>query len=341
MDDLSGILPIDKPVGMTSHDVVDVIRRLYGIKRVGHTGTLDPAASGLLLVVVGKATRVAPYLAAHDKTYLAGVTFGSTSDSGDSDGMITSTGVEVPDEARLREIIAGLVGEVDLPVPALASVRSGGKRRYELARAGKDVPEMRRKSLIHSIEVVEEPKVDSRIPKVPSEAAGRRNDEPFSIDNRQSAIGNRMLLRVRCASGTYIRSLVEAIGEKAGCGAYLASLRRESVGNARVEGAYGLDYLAARGALDEELPSPEAIDDYLELPVIEVAADADTVIHHGQPLIAAMVTKVSGEFSVDADVAISVQGYGVVAVGKALVRSEDIGPIGPIGPILSYQCVLI
>jgi glutamate 5-kinase len=109
-----------------------------------------------------------------------------------------------------------------------------------------------------------------------------------------------------------------------------------------------LDYLAARNALGEELPSPEAIDDYLELPVIEVAADADTVIHHGQRLIPAMITRVIGEFEVDASVAISVEGYGVVAVGKAMTRSDDLlkgsavaSPSQELGPVLSYQCVLI
>jgi len=310
MEALSGILPIDKPVGMTSHDVVDVIRQLYGTKRVGHTGTLDPAASGLLLIVVGKSTRIAPYLSSHDKTYLAGVNFGAKSDSGDSDGAITETGIAVPDEVRLRTIITEFVGEVELAVPALASVRSGGKRRYELARAGKEVAELKRKTIIRSIDVI-------------------------SLDTPSA------FLRVSCASGTYIRSLAEAIGEKAGCGAYLSSLRRESVGNARVEGAYGLDYLAARASLGEEMPSPEAVDDYLELPVVEVAADADTVIHHGQQLIPAMITRIIGEFAGEANVAISVEGYGVVAVGKALVSSEEIGPTGPIGPIISYQCVLI
>ena len=310
MDDHSGILPIDKPVGMTSHDVVDVLRRLYGTKRVGHTGTLDPAASGLLLIVMGKATRIAPNLSSHGKTYLAGVVFGSISDSGDSDGVIIATGVAAPDEERVTQITTEFVGEVELAVPALASVRSGGKRRYELARAGKDVPVMLRKTVIHSIDLL--------------------GYQPPRAD-----------IRVRCASGTYIRSLAEAIGEKAGCGAYLGSLRRESVGNARVEGAYGLDYLAARHALGEEMPSPEAIDDYLELPLIEVAADADTVIHHGQQLTREMITRVIGEFEVNASVAISVQGYGVVGVGKALIDSKGMGPLGPIGPILSYQCVLI
>lgn len=310
VDHLSGILPIDKPVGMTSHDVVDVVRRLYGITRVGHTGTLDPAASGLLLVVVGRATRVAPFLSSHDKTYLAGIAFGSTSDTGDSDGVITSTGKEPPPEGLVRQILGEFVGEIDLPVPALASIRSGGKRRYELARAGKEVPAMTRKSMIHAIDLIAY--------------------SPSRVD-----------ILVRCGSGTYIRALAEAIGERAGCGAYLAALRRKTVGTARVEGAYGLDYLAAQDALGEELPSPEAVDDYLEMPVIEVAAEADRVIHHGQPLTAAMVTRVNSEFAAEDNVAICVQGYGVAAIGKALVGSKDIGPIGPIGPIFSYQCVLI
>jgi tRNA pseudouridine55 synthase len=296
---------------------------LYGIKRVGHTGTLDPAASGLLLIVIGRATRIAPFLTAHDKTYLAGIVFGATSDSGDSDGVITETGIPAPGADRIRQIVAEFVGEIELPVPALASVRSGGSRRYELARAGKDVPEMKRKSTIHSMDLLVYEQPTARI-------------------------------RVRCSSGTYIRALAKAMGEREGCGAYLASLRREAVGGARVEGAYGLDYLAAREALGEELPSPEAVDGYLELPVIEVAADADRVVHHGQPLIPAMVTRITGEFATGADVAISVAAYGVAAVGKALIDSatlragsavaspsQDIGPLGPIGPILSYQCVLI
>lgn len=310
MDDFSGILPIDKPVGMTSHDVVDVVRRLYGIRRVGHTGTLDPAASGLLLLVVGRATRIAPWLSSQTKTYHAGVTFGATSDSGDADGLITSTGGAPPSAESLASLCAVFVGEVELAVPALASVRSGGRRRYELAHAGEDVPVMTRANRIEALDLL-------------------TYDPP------------RVELRVRCSSGTYIRSLAEAMGEKAGCGAYLHALRREAIGTSRVEGAYGLDYLAARAALGEELPAPEAIDDYLALPVIEVAAETDSVIHHGQPLTGAMVTRVIGEFAVGADLAISVQGYGVAAIGKALLDSKAIGPIGPIGPILSYQCVLI
>lgn len=361
MNDPFGILPIDKPVGLTSHDVVDVIRRLYETKRVGHTGTLDPAASGLMLVVMGKATRVAQFLSGHDKTYFAGIHFGSVSDTGDSDGVITPTGNPVPSAERIGEIAAGFVDEIELPVPALASVRSEGKRRYELTRAGKDVPEMLRRSVIHTIDVLgDDVEMDSRL---------RGNDEQQELDSRlrgnvrvlgnDEALGNDGLIptppdhpstprkresiffRIRCSSGTYIRALAEAMGEKAGCGAYLASLRREAVGNARVEGAYGLDYLAACRALGEELPAPEAIDDYLELPVIEVSSDADTVIHHGQPLIPAMITRIVGEFVAGDTAAISVEGYGVAAIGRALVESKNIGPIGPIGPILSYQCVLI
>ncbi len=310
MVEMFGILPIDKPVGMTSHDVVDVIRRMYGVKRVGHAGTLDPAASGLLLVMLGRATRVAPYLSGQEKTYIAGVVFGATSTTGDADGEITSTGGTTPDAARVGEILDELKGEIELPVPAYAAVRSEGKRRYELARAGKVVPEMMRRSVVRSIEVLEQ-------------------------------LQESLLLRVRCASGTYIRSLAERIGQEAGCGAYLVSLRRESIGNARVEGAYGLDYLAARASLGEELPAPEAIDGYLEMPVIEVAADAYTVIHHGQPLIPAMVKRVIGEFAAGASVAISVEGYGVAAIGKALVESKNVDPIRHDGSILSYQCVLI
>jgi tRNA pseudouridine55 synthase len=310
--EISGILPIDKPTGMTSHDVVDEIRRLYGVKRVGHTGTLDPAASGLLLVMLGRATRVAPYLSGQDKTYLAAIEFGATSDTGDSEGTITPTGQAPPSAETLMRVIASFAGEVELEVPAMAAVRSGGTRRYELARRGVDVPKMVRMARIDSIDLVE-------------------YKQPIAQ------------IRVRCSSGTYIRSLAQAIGEKCGCGAYLAALRREEIGQANVLAAYRLEYLDMLAFRGEPPVPPEPVDDYLGLPAITVKADAWASIHHGRHLTKRDFVKVDDDVIANGNIVLRMEQGEVIAIATSLhsaegMRSESIPDEEQ---IITYRCVLI
>ncbi len=402
--EISGILPIDKPTGMTSHDVVDVVRRLYGVKRVGHTGTLDPAASGLLLVMLGRATRVAPYLSGQDKTYLAAIEFGAVSDTGDSEGTITRTGQAPTSIEQLASVIASFTGEVELEVPAMAAVRSGGTRRYELARRGVDVPKMVRMARIDRIELIEyssphddvaarpvaDPASSGAVPVVESQGAeshlpsqhkneiairhggqasaptksGPPRDDPASSlsrdyagqaqDNQeqtqraavagQGHTPNAMAqIRVRCSSGTYIRSLAQAIGEKCGCGAYLAALRREEIGRANVVAAYRLEYLDMLAFRGEPPVPPEPVDDYLGLPAIVVKAEAWESIHHGRALAKRDFVKVDDDVTANGNVVLRMEQGEVVAIATSLYDAE--GMRGENVPdeeqIVTYRCVLI
>jgi tRNA pseudouridine(55) synthase len=429
--EISGILPIDKPTGMTSHDVVDVVRRLYGVKRVGHTGTLDPAASGLLLVMVGRATRVAPYLSGQDKTYLAAIEFGATSDSGDSEGTITPTGKEPPTAEMLASVIASFVGEVELDVPAMAAVHSSGRRRYELARRGAEVPKLVRVARIDRIDLLryrgvgahgcapgsqgaesplstdhsragsagaspsQEQKGSPRRPSPASRDGGTPRDDEGGASPSQTDVAARPAvpngsafvnpdqgqghtskqsnkdrhvtppsgvvprddgqagmpvplralaqIRVRCSSGTYIRSLAQAIGEKCGCGAYLAALRREEIGRASVLAAYRLEYLDMLAFRGEPPVPPEPVDDYLGLPTITLKAESWEGIHHGQPLAKRDMLKTDDTVTANATVMLRVEKGEVVAIAESLfdaegLRSEDLTDDER---IVTYRCVLI
>jgi tRNA pseudouridine55 synthase len=307
-----GVLPIDKPVGMTSHDVVDVVRRLYKTRRVGHTGTLDPAASGLLLIVIGAATRVASYLSGQDKTYRATVRFGATSTTGDSDGQITPTGnAQAPDQGIITGILPRFTGAIDMPVPDYAAVRSDGTRRYELARRGRPVPPAQRRVTIHDLTLLS---------YHPPEAE----------------------VLVRCSSGTYIRALASALGEAAGCGAYLGALRREAVGRHKVADALTLDELNRLAATDQ-LPAPRPIDDFLELPEVTISPEGVDLVRHGRPLRRTEIRGVQGEFGEDDPVAVRVEGGGIVAIARARFGS-DRWPLADAEtgePVLRYACVLV
>ncbi|MBI3318559.1 MAG: tRNA pseudouridine(55) synthase TruB [Candidatus Omnitrophica bacterium] len=207
---MNGLLLIDKPSGITSHDVVDEIRRKFGIRRVGHGGTLDPAATGLLVLLLGSATRLAGALLESEKQYRATLRLGLTTDTQDAEGRALEKR-EVPPLSRekIEEVCLTFQGEVDQTVPAYSAVRIQGRRSYELARAGVAVPPRTRRVRIEEIKV-------------------------FSI--RLPEVG----LEVTCSKGTYIRTLCADLGERFGCGGHLASLRRLRVGPFRVEEAAAL-----------------------------------------------------------------------------------------------------
>lgn len=197
---MDGILLIDKPSGMTSHDVVDLIRRRFDIKKAGHAGTLDPAATGLLVVLVGRATKLSSRLTAGDKEYEAAVTLGRKTDSGDVEGKVLSeNGCCGITEEKIRDAFRSFEGETEQVPPMFSAVRHKGRRLYELARKGKEVPREPRKIRIEKLGI------------------------------------NRIALPVihfivRCSKGTYIRKLCDDLGDRLGCGAYLSGLRRVSSG---------------------------------------------------------------------------------------------------------------
>ncbi len=205
---------VDKPAGPTSHDIVAICRRALGRPRTGHTGTLDPFATGLLVILTGRATRLAPYLSGLDKTYRAGILLGARSGSGDPEGPIT-TGGSPPDEAALRSALAALVGEGIQRVPALSAVKVGGRRLYAITRAGEEV--------------------DRPIRAVVVERADLISYDPMT---------GTAEVEIRCGPGTYVRQLVVDLGEALGCGAYCRTLRRTAVGDLSVESAIAPDEVA-------------------------------------------------------------------------------------------------
>ncbi|HET6846580.1 MAG TPA: tRNA pseudouridine(55) synthase TruB, partial [Anaerolineales bacterium] len=197
---ISGVLVVDKPVGMTSHDVVQAIRNGTGLRRAGHTGTLDPRASGVLVVLVGPAVRLSEFVSASDKRYQAIIRLGSTTDTYDADGKIThsSPSVDVTEE-QFEKVLATFVGEIEQTPPPYSAVKVQGRKAYEMARQGEEVELAPRKITVHHLEVLE---------WAPPE----------------------VVIDVHCSSGTYVRSLANDLGEKLGCGAYLVGLRRTKSG---------------------------------------------------------------------------------------------------------------
>ncbi len=248
---MNGVLPVDKPEGPTSHDIVARARRGLGIRRVGHTGTLDPFASGLLLLCVGPATRLAQYLVGLDKAYEATARLGTWTDTLDRTGkVIDSTGAWAdlsPDQ--IRAAFEGQVGQRQQRPPAYSAKKVGGRRAYELARGGETVD-------LAPIEV---------------------EIEQLQVLNIR---GPDVSFRLRCSSGTYVRSVAADAGEALGVGAYLTRLRRTAVGSVSIDAALPADQLSERDAAAHRLIAPlEALD---HMPVVELAADEVPRIRHGQ-----------------------------------------------------------
>ena len=216
-----GILLVDKPAGMTSHDVVDRVRRIFNTRRVGHAGTLDPFATGLLILGIGPSTKKLTALVGLDKTYEATARLGAISDTYDLTGNIVPrpasrvAGPGTLGRATCDEALKSFLEGYEQKAPAYSAKKVKGQKLYELARAGQNVEHLRptKKIDISDIELL-----DYAWPNVK--------------------------FRVSCSSGTYIRSLAHDLGEKLGCGAYLTQLRRTRIGNYKIEDAKKLEELA-------------------------------------------------------------------------------------------------
>ena len=208
-----GILPLDKPAGWTSHDVVDRIRKDLGIRRVGHAGTLDPLATGVLVVCVGRATRLTPYLTAHAKRYRARLHLGVRTDTMDAEGETLSTTGDFPRSMDpITAVLPGYRGRINQVPPMYSAKKVGGKRLHRLARAGKTVE--RAPIAVH----IEALRVEAYTP-------------PF-LD-----------LDIACSKGTYVRVLADDIGQAVGCGAHIASLRRTKSGPISIDQCRSIDDL--------------------------------------------------------------------------------------------------
>ncbi|HSR21846.1 MAG TPA: tRNA pseudouridine(55) synthase TruB [Anaerolineales bacterium] len=249
---ISGVLVVDKPVGMTSHDVVQAIRNGTGLRRAGHTGTLDPRASGVLVVLVGPAVRLSEFVSASDKRYQAIIRLGSTTDTFDADGKITQPAQPVNlTEQQFEKVLATFVGEIEQTPPPYSAVKVQGRKAYEMARQGEAVELAPRKITVHHLEVLE---------WAPPEA----------------------VIDVHCSSGTYVRSLANDLGASLGCGAYLVGLRRTKSGRFSLREATPLRKLQeafhAGNWYQYLIPAAEAL---AEWPVIELSPDDVENVRHG------------------------------------------------------------
>jgi tRNA pseudouridine55 synthase len=253
---LDGILVVDKPVGPTSHDVVALVRRLAGTKRIGHGGTLDPFASGVLPLYLGLGTRVVEFHLGARKAYRATICFGASSTTDDLEGELTSSGSPAPTREAVESALAGFLGtHLQLP-PAFSARKVGGRRAYALARAG-HAPELPSRDVtFHTLALERWDQADP--------------DNPLAV------------IDVACSAGTYVRALARDLGAAVGSAAYLGALRRTAAGPFTLDDAVSLDVVreaAASGRFTALLrPVGTGLDD---LPAVTLHSDELAVVAHG------------------------------------------------------------
>jgi tRNA pseudouridine55 synthase len=248
---ISGVLVVDKPVGLTSHDVVQIVRKGTNIRRAGHTGTLDPRASGVLVILIGPAVRLSEYVSASDKRYQAVVRLGTSTDTYDADGRVTSSLPVTVTEEQFEEALKQFIGEIEQVPPPYSAVKVKGKKAYEMAREGEEVDLQPRKIQVYNLELLE---------WAPPEA----------------------VIDVYCSSGTYVRSLAHDLGEALGCGAHLVGLRRTKSGRFTLRDAVPLRKLREsfeNGTWYQFLiPAAEALSDWQ---AIELEHEQVEAVRHG------------------------------------------------------------
>lgn len=241
---MNGIILIDKPQGWTSHDVVGKLRGILHERRIGHSGTLDPLATGLLVVFIGRATRAVEFAEADRKEYIAGLRLGMSTDTQDITGRIISKETDIPDEPEVRIAIERFRGELEQIPPMYSAVKIGGKKLYELARKGESIERKPRHITIFGLEIT------------------GRSDNDYILD-------------VVCSKGTYIRTLCHDIGAALGCGGCMSSLRRTKSGVFSVDNAYTIAEIqeAADRGEEEKLLLPI---DILFAGYTKLSVDADS-----------------------------------------------------------------
>jgi tRNA pseudouridine55 synthase len=250
----SGFLVVDKPAGWTSHDVVDAARRWFGTRRVGHLGTLDPQATGVLPLAVRDATKLVPFVPTDPKVYRGAVRLGVETDTLDGDGRVVARSEgEAPSEAAVRAALASFLGEHEQVPPMYSAVKQGGVPLYRLARRGEEVERTPRKVRIETFELLAYAPPD-------------------------------VTVEVRCSAGTYVRVLAAELGQRLGCGAFLKELCRLRSGPFEIAQAApvaALEAAAASGEIGERLLRPVAV---LGLPVLRLSPEDARRVLHGSAL---------------------------------------------------------
>lgn len=251
--DVSGVLLLDKPVGITSNTALQIAKRLYRAAKAGHTGTLDPMASGLLPLCLGEATKFAQYPTDADKTYEVVIKLGETTDTGDADGQILSQRPVAVSRADIERVVSQFTGPIMQTPPMYSALKHQGQALYKYARKGIEIERAPRAVTLHQIELL-----------------------GFDVET--------LSIRAHCSKGTYIRVLAEDIGEQLGCGAHLIGLRRTQVGAFNLTEAITLDALEAlpETERDSKLLPPDSL--VASLPEIALDQDAAYYLRQGQAI---------------------------------------------------------
>ena len=248
---LNGIILVDKPSDWTSHDVVGKLRGILHERRIGHSGTLDPMATGLLVVFVGRATRAVEFAEADSKEYIAGLRLGVSTDTQDITGNTLKSSNSLPSRAELEQALGAFKSEISQIPPMYSAIKVGGKKLYELARRGESVERKPRRVTIDKLEIIGE------------------NDGDYILD-------------IVCSKGTYIRTLCNDIGDALGCGGCMSSLRRVKAGVFSIEQAYTIDEIQAaanNGELDASLISVDRL--FSAYPALTVSDTAEKKLCNG------------------------------------------------------------
>jgi tRNA pseudouridine55 synthase len=255
---VDGILVVDKPIGPTSHDIVGLVRRLAATKRVGHGGTLDPFASGVLPLFLGRATRVVEFHLGERKRYRATVCFGASTTTDDLEGELTEATGPAPVRDIVEAELPGLIGTIEQRPPAYSAIKVGGRRAYAMARAGETVELRPRTVTIHELTLTGWDDIDAQ--------------RPIAV------------LDVDCSAGTYVRALARDLGERVGSAAYLGALRRTAAGSFGVADALSLDAIREAANLPDGLtPLLKPIDTGLDrFPEVALSADEVDAVARGQ-----------------------------------------------------------
>ncbi len=279
----SGLVVVDKPAGMTSHAVVARVRRTLGTRKVGHAGTLDPMATGVLVLGVERATRLLGHLMLTEKTYSATVRLGQATTTDDAEGEVTATAsaAHVTEEA-VRTALTAFEGDIEQVPSTVSAIKVDGKRAYALARAGEEVELRARPVTVHEI------------------AAGSFRREADLLD---------LEIRVRCSSGTYIRAIARDLGAALGVGGHLTALRRHSVGSFTLDGANtDLDHLFAIGLDDAARRS---------FPTLDLDEEQAQSVRYGRPL-ALGIDVLTAVFAPDGEFLALYQPHGALAKPAAV-----------------------
>jgi tRNA pseudouridine55 synthase len=295
--DLEGVLIINKPGGWTSHDVVAKVRKLLGVRKVGHTGTLDPAATGVLVLCLGKATRIAEYLVLADKAYRATLRLGVATDTQDAEGAVVMRYQgSFPEEQTIRSVMQACIGINHQVPPMYSAVKVKGVPLYKAARAGLTVPRISRECLIHDLKIVS----FQRIPTVD------------------------IVFDVVCSKGTYVRTLCADIGETLGVGGHLAGLERRRVGRFALEQALTLadltDAVTRRDVQGCLHSLPEVL---AELPAFTLDPVSSEAACHGTGFSPARIVGTEGIWTSGSPIRLHGTDGQLLAIGKAPWGSED------------------